>query len=148
MNKNWTQLSALQIGRIAEHLAQAEFMSYGFEVYDTVLDDRGIDFIARKDGRLYEVQVKAVRKYGYTFVAKSKMDICAENRLVCYMNFLDGDMPPMYIIPAAAWREPNAVLTDKEYREQKSAPEWGINFSKKNEHMLQPYLAERVMEKL
>ena len=88
MNKNWTPLSALQIGRIAEHLAQAEFMSYGFEVYDTVLDDRGIDFIARKDGRLYEVQVKAVRKYGYTFVAKSKMDICAENRLVCYMNFM------------------------------------------------------------
>lgn len=148
MNKNWSMLTALQVGEIAELLAQAAFMSYGFEVYDTVLDDRGIDFIARKNGRLYEVQVKAVRKYGYTFVAKNKMDVQAENRLVCYMNFMDGDMPPMYIIPATAWQRPNAVLTDKDYPGMKSHPEWGISFSRKSEDVLLPYLAERVMENL
>ena len=38
----------LVLGKIAEHYAQIYFLSHGYEVYDTVIDDRGIDFVARK----------------------------------------------------------------------------------------------------
>ena len=72
-NLNWSKISHLQLGKIAECYAQAEFLSYGFEIYDTVVDDRGIDFVVRKNDEFLEVQVKAVRNYNYTFISQSKM---------------------------------------------------------------------------
>lgn len=48
LNLNWSEISPLQIGKIAEYYAQIEFLSYEFEIYDTTVDDREIDFIARK----------------------------------------------------------------------------------------------------
>ena len=45
------------------------------------------------------------------------------------------------MIPATAWNTPNAVLVDRKYDKpgQKSEPEWGINISKKNYHLLDEY---------
>lgn len=42
-----------------------EFVSYGFEVYTSEVDDYGVDSIAKKPGTnmFYKVQVKAVRNY-------------------------------------------------------------------------------------
>ena len=144
-NLEWS-ISHLHLGKIAEYYAQAEFLSYGYEVYDTVVDDRGIDFLARKGGEVYEVQVKAVRNYNYTFILKDKMKdkmkTLSDNRLVCYLNFLDGQFPEIYVIPATAWERPNAVLTDKDYLDQKSKPEYGINASRKNMNLLEPYLSD------
>ena len=138
----WSKINHLQLGKIAEMYAQAEFLSYGFEIYDTIVDDRGIDFIARKDGVFFEIQVKAVRNYNYTFISKSKMMELSEKRLVCYMNFVDGNFPRIYIIPATAWKNADQVLLDKEYENMKSPAEWGIQNSRKNEHLLDKYLAK------
>lgn len=53
-----------------------ELTMYGFEVYSTEVDDRGIDFIARKHGEPFiEIQVKSLRKYGYIFMQKTKFEI-------------------------------------------------------------------------
>ena len=140
-NLEWS-ISHLHLGKIAEYYAQAEFLSYGYEVYDTVVDDRGIDFLARKGGEVYEIQVKAVRNYKYTFILKDKMKKLSDNRLVCYLNFLDGQLPEIYVIPATAWERPNTVLTDKDYPGLKSKPEYGINASRKNMNLLEPYISE------
>ena len=142
-NLIWSAISHLQLGEIAEHLAKIEFISHDFEVYDTVIDDRGIDFIARnEDGKFFEVQVKAVRKYNYTYIAKSKMKTLSNDRLLCYLHFKDGAMPDIYIIPATVWEQSNDIFQDKEYKDLKSKPEWGINITKRNEKEFLPYLSE------
>ncbi|MBQ8783375.1 MAG: DUF4365 domain-containing protein [Clostridia bacterium] len=147
-NLIWTQLKHLQLGEIAENYAKIEFLSFGFEVYDTVVDDRGIDFIARKNEQFYEVQVKAVRNRNYTFIAESKMEKLSDNRLVCFINFEDFSMPKIYVIPSTEWRGENPALVYKTYAGLKSEPEWGINFSKKNEELFKDYLADTVLKAL
>ena len=145
-NLKWSQISHLQLGKIAEYYAQAEFLSYGFEVYDTIVDDRGIDFIARKNDEFFEIQVKAVRNYNYTFISESKMPRLSDKRLVCYMNFIDENLPTIYIIPSCAWNFPNEILTYKAYENLKSKPEFGINVSKKNAYMLDAYRVENYLK--
>lgn len=145
-NTSWSKLNHLQLGRYAEYYAKMEFASYGFEVYTSEVDDHGVDFIAKQPGekRFYEVQVKSVRDYGYIYMAKSKMPELLENRLVCYLHFIDGQLPDVFVIPAIAWKNPNAVLVDRKYDKpgQKSEPEWGINISKKNYNLLDEYKAD------
>jgi hypothetical protein len=123
-----------------------EFASYGFEVYTSEVDDHCVDFVAKLPGenRYYEVQVKSVRDYGYIYMAKSKMPELSEDRLVCYLHFIDGQLPDVFVIPATAWENPNAVLVDRKYDKpgQKSEPEWGINISKKNYNLLDEYKAD------
>ena len=146
LNTNWSKLNHLQLGRYAEYFAKMEFASYGFEVYTSEVDDHGVDFIAKlpRENRFFEVQVKSVRDYGYVYMAKSKMPELLENRLVCYLHFIDGQLPDVFVIPATAWNNPNAVLVDRKYDKhgQKSEPEWGINISKKNYNLLDEYKAD------
>lgn len=145
-NTTWSKLNHLQLGRYAEYYAKMEFASYGFEVYTSEVDDHGVDFVAKLPGenRYYEVQVKSVRDYGYIYMTKSKMPELSEHRLVCYLHFIDGQLPDVFVIPATAWKNPNAVLVDRKYDKpgQKSEPEWGINISKKNYHLLDKYKAD------
>jgi len=145
-NTNWSKLNHLQMGRYAEYYAKMEFASYGFEVYTSEVDDHGVDFIAKLPGenKFFEVQVKSVRDYGYIYMAKSKMPELSEDRLVCYLHFIDGQLPDVFVIPATAWKNPNAVLVDRKYDKpgQKSEPEWGINISKKNYNLLDEYKAD------
>ncbi len=62
-----------------------------------------------------------------------------QERMVVLTLFAEGAEPKLYAIPAIAWRSPNALLVDREYEGKKSAPEWGINLSKKNLPLLEPY---------
>lgn len=145
-NMNWSKLNSLQLGRYAEYYAKMEFASYGFEVYTSEVDDHGVDFIAKIPGenRFYEVQVKSLRDYGYIFMAKSKMPELSDERLICVLHFIEGKLPDVFVIPASAWQNPNAVFTDRKYDKpgQKSEPEWGINISKKNYNLLEEYKAD------
>lgn len=70
---DWSRLNPLQVGRYAEYFVKMEFTLYGFEVYTSEVDDRCVDFVARRDGGpFYEVQVKSVRGYKYVFIPKAK----------------------------------------------------------------------------
>ena len=145
-NLNWSELSPLQLGRYAEYYAKMEFASYGYEVYTSEVDDHGVDFVVKVPGtaKFYEVQVKSVRDYGYVFIAKSKMPVLTTHRIVCHIHFIDGQLPDVFVIPATAWAEPNAVLVDRNYDKpsQTSKPEWGISLSKKNYSLLDSYKAD------
>ncbi|OUN99665.1 hypothetical protein B5F98_00345 [Pseudoflavonifractor sp. An44] len=144
-NTNWSKLSHLQLGRYAEYYAKMEFASYGYDVYTSEVDDHGVDFVARNpaDGQYYEIQVKSIRNWGYVFVPKDKMEI-SSTRLVFLLRFTDGNLPDCYVVPSTAWAAPNALLVDRNYEKpgQISKPEWGINFSKKNLLLLEPYREE------
>ena len=45
----WKDLSPMQIGKYSEYLAKMELILSRFDVYSPELDDKGIDFIVRKD---------------------------------------------------------------------------------------------------
>ena len=58
---DWKQLTTLQVGRYAEYFVKMEFTLYGFDVYQAEVDDKGIDFVIRKDNdRYHDIQVKSV----------------------------------------------------------------------------------------
>ena len=145
-NTSWSKLNHMQLGKYAEYYAKMEFASYGFEVYTSEVDDHGVDFVVKMPGesKFYEVQVKSVREYGYVYISKSKMPVLTNSRLVCYLHFIDGKLPDIFVIPATAWENPNAVLVDRKYDKpsQKSDPEWGINISQKNYSLLAKYAAD------
>ena len=72
-NLKWSDLTHLQLGRYAEYYAKMEFASYGYEVYTSEVDDHGVDFIVKvpNTAKFFEVQVKSVRNYGYTFIEEN-----------------------------------------------------------------------------
>ena len=143
-NLDWSKLNNLQLGEYAEYYAKMEFASYGYYVYSSEVDDHGVDFVAKtKDGHFLEVQVKSSRKTNYVFIAKDKI-VIDDHHLVCFLRFTDGEPPQMFIIPATAWLKPNEVLVSHDYEKpgQSGKPEWGINWSKKNAHLLDVYKAE------
>ena len=117
-----------------------EFSSYGLDVYTSEVDDHGFDFIAKtKSGKYLEVQVKSVCKTKYIFMQKEKWNIDDENIYLVLLIFEDGRFPDAFLIPAKEWKTPNQLLCDKNYVGLKSKPEYGLNLSQKNQHMLQKY---------
>ncbi len=147
---DWSRLSALQVGRYAEYFVKMEFTLYGFEVYTSEVDDHGIDFVVRKgEGRYFEVQVKSVRmdRSRYIFFPKSKFPL-RDALLAAVVLLYPGREPQLYLVPATAWLEPNALLVDREYEGLKSAPEWGLNLSEKNGPLLAGYAFGTVVEQL
>ncbi len=138
-------MSHLQLGKIAEYYAKLEFLSYGFEVYAPEVDDHGVDFIARNSatGELFEVQVKSVFRSRYAYIPKSKI-VLDKYHLVCFLRFEEGKEPEIFVIPAEAWKTPNAALVSRDYAaKQKSKPEWGIQYSVKNADLLEKFKSEK-----
>lgn len=69
---DWSRLNHIQIGRFAEYFVKMEFTLFGFDIYTSEVDDRGIDFVIRRRAdRYYDVQVKSLRGNGYIFFPKS-----------------------------------------------------------------------------
>ena len=129
-----------------------EFKSSSIRKVCRILCKNGVDFIVKVPGttKFYEVQVKSVRDYGYVFISKSKMPVLTSDRLVCYLHFLDDQLPDVFVIPATAWDKPNAVLVERNYDKpgQTSKPEWGINISKKNFRVLDSYKADNKLKEI
>jgi hypothetical protein len=54
--------------------------------------------------------------------------------------FSDGEDPRLYLIPTTVWKEPNRLFVDHDFSQLKSKPEYGLNLSKKNLSLLQPFV--------
>jgi hypothetical protein len=137
----WSALNAQQVGKYFEYFVKMELTMYGLEVYTTEVDDRGVDFIARgRSGRFVEVQVKALRNYGYVFLRKRHFEL-RPGLYVALGLLFDGSEPEAYLIPSSVWSRPNAVFKDRNYCEpgQVSEPEWGINISRKGKAILSEF---------
>lgn len=113
------------------------------------VDDHGIDFVAKtKNGQFLEFQVKAIHKTNYTFMKKDKWNIDDPNMYLILLIFSDYKIPDVHMIPATSWKTPNALLCDKDYIGLKSAPEYGVNISKKNMPLLEAYKIEKTIKSI
>lgn len=144
----WSRLNHLQVGRYAEYFTKMEFTLFGYEVYTSEVDDRGIDFIVRgASNNYYEVQVKSLCDYGYIFFPKDLFPL-NPNRLAAVVIFMENHSPSLYVIPASAWRAPNDLLVSRDYEGKKSKPEWGLNVSVKNMPLLEAFEFGKVIPTL
>ena len=145
---NWKRLNNQQVGTYVEYFVKMELTMYGFEVYTTEVDDRGIDFVARRGrGPFIEVQVKSLRKYGYVFMQKTTFEL-REHVYLALSLMLEGESPRLYLIPATTWLVPNEVFVDRTYDGLKSKPEWGINISGKNMPAIEQFAFEKTIERI
>jgi hypothetical protein len=145
----WGSLKPLQLGKYAEYFVKMEFALYGLDIYTSEVDDKGIDFVARNSANKYwDIQVKSAYKSKYIFFPKSTFDVERSNLLVAVIPFVDSEAPALYLIPARAWKTPNSLLVSRDYEGKKSAPEWGLQLSKRNLPLLSPYAFERVVDTL
>ena len=140
------ELNKLQVGRYGEYLTKMEFTLYGFDVYTSEVDDKAIDFVIRKDGRYFDIQVKTCRELGYVFLQKHVFSL-RENLFVALVLLNDGKEHDFYLIPSTVWKNTNSIFVSRDYEKegQTSKPEWGINFSKKNLPELEGYRFERIL---
>lgn len=135
MKNNWLKLNSHQIGRYAEYLSKMEFTKAGFDVYTSEVDDKGIDFIIRKsENEYYDIQSKSMRfpRTKYIFMQKSKF-IPKNNLLLSLTIFEEKQAPIILIIPSLDWiNKKHIALVDRDYKDKKSKPEYGINITKSN----------------
>ncbi|MEY8747017.1 DUF4365 domain-containing protein [Paenibacillus tundrae] len=143
----WSRLNHLQLGRYAEYFVKMEFTLLGCEVYTSEVDDRGIDFVFRKDGKYYDIQVKSVRNNNYIYLAKSKFEL-RESLLAAIVLMDEGASPRLYVVPSTRWLESDALFSSKDYEGLKSNPEWGLNLSRKNMPLLEPYAFENSVARI
>ena len=138
---SWNALNKQQVGTYFEYFVKMELTMYGYEVYTTEVDDRAVDFIARKeDSGFIEVQAKCLRKFGYVFMRKETF-APREGLYVALGLLTEGKEPVAYLIPSTVWLQPDSVFVDRKYDapELKSKPEWGIIVSAKNMPVLEKY---------
>lgn len=57
-----------------------------------------------------------------------------------------GEHPDMYMIPASAWKtRENKLLVYHAYEGKKSAPEYGVNLSARNQPELEQYKLDKML---
>ncbi len=123
---------------------------YGFEVYTSEVDDRGIDFVAQRNrSGFIEIQAKALRSYGYVFLRKTHFKPRA-NLYLAFGLMFEGQEPKSFLIPSTVWDKPDSVFVSRDYDspELKSQPEWGINVSRKNLAAIEQYSLGAMLERL
>jgi hypothetical protein len=151
-NFYWQNLSNLGLGKFSEYLAKIELLKYGFQVYQSEVDDRGIDFIAKSGTSFIEIQVKSVRlkTTNYVFFTKSELFFLRDSLFICLLIFFDNLNPKIYLIPSNDFNNNNGLFVDRDYNPEinKSKPEWGIQLSKKHLPKLIPYQIEFSLMKL
>ena len=141
----WSRLNKQQVGAFTEYFVKMELTMYGFQVYGTEVDDRGVDFIARYEQEpFFEVQVKSLRSTGHVYMQKDKF-VLREHLYLALGLLFDERPPDLYLISSLAWKEKNALFVGREYEGLKSKPEWGMNLSKRNLKLLEPYRFDRMV---
>jgi len=144
----WSKLTRQQLGRYAEYFVKMEFTLHGFDVYSAEVDDKGIDLVIRKDeGRYYDIQVKSARNLTYIYLSKAKFTP-RKNLLAAIVLFSDDEVPALYLVPSISWLKPNALFVSRDYEGKKSEPEWGLNLSRRNLYLLDPFAFENVVKDL
>ena len=148
MRYDWQILTRQQVGAFAEYFVKMELTMFGFQVYSTEVDDRGIDFVTRYEkGSFLSIQVKSFREKGYVFMQKDKFDLSSDSYLALVLLNQESE-PKLYLIPSLAWNNPNTLLVEHNYVGKKSKPEWGLNLSFKNLPMLEEYSFQYTVEKI
>ena len=149
---NWDELDIHQIKALAHHLAKTEFLSYGFRVFSSEVDDGGADFIAEApDGKFFFVYVRGARKNIRVSIPKDRIAL-DRDRLVCYVRFEEGNPPSVYVFPATVWKDENrnALFIERNFGEEsrKTRPEYCIQSGSNSLYLLEGYEAQGYLGRL
>lgn len=142
--------SSLQFGAFCESYVKTVLQLNGMSTYTADVDDHGIDFIAEYKKRLFKFQVKSIRfKTSYVYANAKYFDVQDESlflALVIYRDVNSSELP-IFLIPAKAWDEcsNSKLLVYHAYEKKKSAPEYGLNISKRNMDELYKYSLKNMM---
>jgi len=130
---NWSKINHLQLGKYGEYFAKMEFTKAGFDVYTAEVDNKGIDFVVRKNETEYfDIQVKSIRNNNYVFMRK-EVFIPRKNLFLALILFEDKKDPTLLLIPSIDWQnKTHSSLVERNYEGKKSPPEWGISITKSN----------------
>jgi hypothetical protein len=133
MKNQWSKLNTFQLGKYGEYFAKMEFTKHGFDVYTAEVDDKGIDFVIRKDvNNYYDIQVKSFRNYSYIFMRKNIFQP-RQNLLLAAVLFKDSEEPHIMLMSSLEWkRRSETWFVERNYLGKKSQPEYGVNVSKSN----------------
>ncbi len=154
---NYDGLHKLQVGRFGEYWVKIFLTLQGLEVYSNEVDKMGIDLIVRLTNSTHiDIQVKTIRwqkTSNYVFITKtlttwSNEDINRENLYVALVLLKNYSAPVVYLIPSKTWLTNIKIFSNKEYKKRglNSNDEWGLNLSKKNLHLLEPYKFDAQIE--
>ena len=148
MRYDWETLNWQEVSAFVEHFIKMELAMYGFETSTTEANNRGIDFVTRlKSGPLITIKARILREVGYTSVQKSEFPLSPQ-QFMAVVPLSQGKSPALYLIPEDTWRSPNALSLDRGFKENLSAPEWGLNLTEKQMPLLEPYVVDNMIEKL
>lgn len=116
------------------------FTKLGYDVYTAEVDDKGIDFVVRKNKNEYfDIQVKAIRRpTNYVFMKKECFCPCKNLLLALIMFEEQEEEPCLMLIPSEEWiKKQNKAFVSRDYGEgKKSKPEWGLSITKSSIEML------------
>ena len=146
MRYQWSKLNRQQKGTYGEYFAKMEFTMYGFSVFTSEVDDRGIDFVIRNNnGQHFDVQVKTITKNNYTYIYESKFN---KNLLVCLIILEEKKEPSIFLFKGRDWNNDKSGLLTHRHGPSSKEAEYGINISKKRALQLEAYAFEKVIDSL
>ena len=144
VNWKFALSNSLILGKCGELYAQHLLETMGYTVYQPIVDDHGIDLIAKKNGKdILYVQVKTVKAGNYTFIKEKNFpdENDEKNFVVFYIRVGEDGVPRTYVFTRKQWPEKNEKKIehpdDKRFsynpyaNGQKSEPEYGISGAKK-----------------
>lgn len=151
-NLNWHRdgLTPQKLGTFCEYYAKMALASYGMSIYTSEVDDHGIDFVAESTEGFLKFQVKSVRvNTNYVFMREEYFNSEDPSLYMILIILKDGEHPDMYMIPASAWKtKESKLLVYHAYGGKKSAPEYGVNLSARNQPELEQYKLDKMLETL
>ncbi len=145
MRYQWQALNNQQKGTYGEYFAKMEFTMFGFEVYTAEVDDRGIDFVARKGQQFYEVQVKTITNENQQLITESKFR-SSPYFLVVLVRLVEGFPPTISVFSGNMWCSDDGLLIYKGYEGLKSKPEYRIQLTKGRLPLLKKYSLENFVK--
>lgn len=81
-------------GAIAEHSVASKLLSLGFDVFAPLVDVKRVDFLAKKENKLYDIQVKSSK--GDIFKGCNNI----ENRNNFFVIFVNRDKEEFFTVPS------------------------------------------------
>ena len=135
MKNDWSDLNSIQLGRYAEYFTKMEFTKAGFDVYTSEVDDKGIDFVIRKnENEYFDLQNKSIRfpRTKYVFMPKTKFQP-RKSLILSLVIFEQNKEPTLLLLPSLDWiQKTHSALKERDYVGKKSKPEWGLDITKSN----------------
>lgn len=149
---DFSSLSNLYLGKFGEQFIKLYFILNGIDTYEPLIDDKGIDFVARvSDEKFYDIQVKTIRlkKEAYVYFTKEKWkNKLRKNLLVAFVILQESTTPTLLLIPSTAWETEteSKIFSDRNYEGKKSKPEWGIIIKNKNiSYLIEKYEMTKIL---